>query len=28
MAKELGRDMAWREKQVETFQALADQYLP
>jgi glycerol-3-phosphate dehydrogenase len=28
MAKELGRDAAWREKQVETFEALADQYLP
>jgi glycerol-3-phosphate dehydrogenase len=28
MAKELGRDQAWQVKQVEAFQALADQYLP
>jgi glycerol-3-phosphate dehydrogenase len=28
MAKELGRDNAWRAKQEEAFEALADQYLP
>jgi glycerol-3-phosphate dehydrogenase len=28
MAKELGRDQAWQVKQVDTFEALADQYLP
>jgi glycerol-3-phosphate dehydrogenase len=28
MAKELGRDAAWQHEQVETFRALADQYLP
>jgi glycerol-3-phosphate dehydrogenase len=28
MAKELGRDEAWRVKQVDAFEALADQYLP
>ena len=28
MARELGRDEAWRARQVETFQALADEYLP
>ena len=28
MAKELGRDEAWPAKQVEAFEALADQYLP
>jgi glycerol-3-phosphate dehydrogenase len=28
MAKELGRDEAWRDEQVEAFETLADQYLP
>ena len=28
MAKELDRDQAWQVKQVEAFEALADQYLP
>ena len=28
MARELGRDNAWRQRQVEAFQALADDYLP
>ena len=28
MARELGRGEAWRVRQVEAFEALADQYLP